>query len=457
MREMLWPLGRAFIIALVLTPIFRDIFHSYNVVDRPGFRKVHSYPIPRLGGIAIALAFVIALIWSPDPGGVLWKFLPGASVIVLIGILDDFFALPANYKLLGQIAAALVAFASGLQINALFGVSLPILISLPVTIFWLLLTTNALNLIDGLDGLCAGIGLVACTAFYAAGSIQGNGPLVYATPPLMGALLGFLFYNFSRATMFLGDSGALLIGFLVGCYGILFNERTTAFGSLAPLMLLAVPLADVSLSIVRRSILSRPIFAPDKGHIHHRLVDRYGTPRRAVMVLLLWATIGAVFALGLSASPTLLWQGAIVLGFCVTGWAGIRQLRYSEFKVAAKLLMGGEFRRTLAEKARNQNLADALARCETEAEWWSLLVNAAREAEWFGLVWMRDRSVVREQVFRDAVPGWSLSLPLGDDEFLRVEGGLESTERHLDLMTFAQAVHASFGARRRAWARPAVS
>jgi UDP-GlcNAc:undecaprenyl-phosphate GlcNAc-1-phosphate transferase len=457
MREMLWPLGTAFIIALVLTPIFRDIFHSYNVVDRPGFRKVHAYPIPRLGGIAIALAFVIALIRSPDPGGVLWKLLPGASVIVLIGILDDFFALPANYKLAGQIVAAVVAFLSGLGIDALFGVSLPIVISFPLTVFWLLFTTNALNLIDGLDGLCAGIGLVGCTAFYAAGLIQGNGPLVYATPPLMGALLGFWFYNFSRATMFLGDSGALLIGFLAGSCGIMFNERTTAFGSLAPLMLLAVPLADASLSIVRRFILNRPIFAPDKGHIHHRLVDRFLTPRRAVLVLLLWATFGAVFGLLLSASAPVLWQGAIVVAFCATGWAGIKQLRYSEFKVAAKLLMGGEFRRTLAERARNQNLADALERCETEAGWWSLLVSAAREAGWFRLVWTRDRSVVREQVFREAAAGWSLSLPLADDEFLRVEGGLDSTERQLDLMTFAQAVHASFAARRKAWERPAVS
>ncbi len=460
MWEMLWPMGTAFLLALVLTPIFRDIFHSYNVVDRPGFRKVHAYPIPRLGGIAIALAFAVALIRTADSGdALLWKLLPGAAVIVLTGVLDDFFSLPAKLKLVGQLAAAAVAFGSGLRIEAIAGHVLPITVSLPLTVFWLLLTTNALNLIDGLDGLCAGIGLVASAALWAAGLVQGNLALVWATPPLIGALLGFLFYNFSRATMFLGDSGALLIGFLVGCYGILFAQRATAFGLLAPVMVLAVPLVDVSLSIMRRSILHRPIFGADKGHVHHRLVDRMATPRGAVLVLLLWAGFGAIFALLLSGSSNLAWQGVMVVGFCAMTWSGVKELRYSEFEVAAQLLIGGGFRRTLAEKARIQNLAAALERCETESEWWNLLVSAGREAGWSGLVWLRGRSVVREQALaaRDALPGWSFNVPLADDEVLRVEGSLHSDGTSLDLTAFAQAVHASFTARRWAWERPAVS
>jgi UDP-GlcNAc:undecaprenyl-phosphate/decaprenyl-phosphate GlcNAc-1-phosphate transferase len=275
----------------------------------------------------------------------------------------------------------------------------------------------------------------------------------------MGALLGFLFYNFSRATMFLGDSGALLIGFLVGCYGIMFAGQATALGLLAPLMVLAVPLVDLSLSVVRRSISNRPIFGADKGHTHHKLVERMGTSRSAVRVLLMWASFGAVFALLLSASSNWAWQGAVLLGFCATAGWGIKQLRYSEFEVAAKLLIGGEFRRTLAEKARIQNLAGALERCETESEWWNLLVSAGREAGWSGLVWMRARSVVREQILAvgEALPGWSLNVPLGDDEFVRVEGGLHPDGMPVDLMSFAQAVHASFAARRWAWERPAVS
>ena len=291
---MLWPSITAFIISLVLTPIIRDIFHAYNVVDRPGFRKLHAYPIPRLGGIAIAVAYVIALIRVLGSTGVsdvsneafssddalLWKLLPSAGVILLTGILDDFFNLTAIYKLVGQLAAFAVAFWAGLRIETIAGVALPMAVSLPVTVFWLLLSTNAFNLIDGLDGLCAVMGCTGTAALFAAASIQGNVPLQQATLPLIGALLGFLFYNFSRATMFLGDSGALLIGYLVGCYGIMYTERATALGALVPLMVISVPLMDLSLSVVRRFMTNRPIFAADQGHIHHRLLDSGFTPRR---------------------------------------------------------------------------------------------------------------------------------------------------------------------------------
>jgi UDP-GlcNAc:undecaprenyl-phosphate GlcNAc-1-phosphate transferase len=399
MRELLWPLGTAFIIALVLTPIIRDIFHAYNVVDRPGFRKVHAHPIPRLGGIAIAAAYAIGLVRVSTDEALLWRVLPGAGVILLTGILDDFFNLPANYKLAGQLAAGAVAFWSGLRIDAIAGEALPLALSLPLTVFWLLLTTNAFNLIDGLDGLCAGMACVASAALFAAASIQGNVALQRAALPLIGALLGFLFYNFSRATMFLGDSGALLIGFLAGCYGIMFMERAPALDALAPLMALAVPLMDLSLSVVRRFMTNRPIFSADRGHIHHRLLDRGLTPRRVVLVLLRWALGGSVFALLLTYSSVFLWQGCILLGFCAMALAGIRQLRYSEFNVAAKLLMGGGFRQTLQEKVRIRNLADALERCATEEEWWDLLVQAAREAGWSGVAWIRDRTVQREQIF----------------------------------------------------------
>lgn len=464
---MLWPLGTAFIIALVLTPIIRDIFHAYNVVDRPGVRKVHAYPIPRLGGIAIAIAFAIALVRSLSPGdvsadvsgdGLLSKLLPGAGVIVLTGILDDFFNLPPAYKLVGQLAAAGVAFWTGLRIETIGGFALPLVFSLLITVFWLLLSTNAFNLIDGLDGLCAGMGCVGAAALYTGAWIQGNLSLQYATVPLIGALLGFLFYNFSRATMFLGDSGALLIGFLAGCYGIMFMERATGLEGLMPLMAVCVPLMDLSLSVVRRFMVNRPIFSADRGHIHHRLLDRGLTPRRVVLILLRWAVAGSVFGLLLTYSPDLRWQGFIVLAFCATAWAGIRELRYSEFNVAAKLLMGGEFRRTLQEKARIRNLSDALQRCATEEEWWELLASAGREAGWFAVVWTRDRSVRRERIFQNrAEPGWSLNLPLADGESLQIDGGIQPAGQPIDLMAFAQAVHGSFASRRLVWERPALS
>ncbi len=258
--------------------------------------------------------------------------------------------------------------------------------------------------------------------------------------------------------MFLGDSGALLIGYLVGCYGSMYMERARDLGVLAPLMAIAVPVMDLSLSVVRRFMVNRPIFSADRGHIHHRLLDRGNPPRRVVLILLRWAMAGSFCALLLTLTSALLWQGLIVLGFGVTAWAGVRQLRYSEFNVAAKLLMGGGFRQALQEKARIRNLADALGHCATEEEWWELLVLAGREAGWFRAVWIRDRSVRREQVFQSrAEPGWSLSLPLADTESLQIEGGIQSTGRPLDLMALAQAVHGSFAGRRLVWERPALS
>jgi UDP-GlcNAc:undecaprenyl-phosphate GlcNAc-1-phosphate transferase len=462
MREVLWTSGTAFIIALVLTPIIRDIFHAYNVVDRPGFRKVHAYPIPRLGGISIGIAYLIALVRIPDPvsdgDALLWKLLPGAGVILLAGIMDDFFNLPAKYKLVGQIVAAAVAFWSGLRIETFAEAAVPIALSFAITVLWLLLLMNALNLIDGLDGLCAGMGFFAAAALYAVALVEGNVSLEHAMLPLIGALLGFLFYNFKRATMFLGDSGALLIGYLIGCGGIIFAEHATPATAIVPIMASGVPLLDVVLSVARRFLTNRPIFMADRGHIHHRLLDAGLRPPRAVVILYLWAAAGAVFAF-LAAHPFWRrWQALIVLGFCATAWAGARQLRYSEFTMAAKLLFGGEFRKIIAGQERIRSLSAALEQSRTEDEWWALLVATAREAGWVGLLWTRDHSVCREQVFPGlGPPAWSFSLTFSDNESLQIQGTLQPIRPPFEIMDFAQAVRDACAARRPAWERSGLS
>jgi UDP-GlcNAc:undecaprenyl-phosphate GlcNAc-1-phosphate transferase len=231
-----WASGKAFLVSLLLTPIVRDVFRAYNVVDRPGRRKVHSYPIPRVGGVSIMVAYAFALLslrghGSPFPAHWIQTVLSGALIIFFVGLLDDFVNLRPNVKLPGQIIAATTAFFNGIRIENLDGIVLPIWISLPVRVFWLLLTTNALNLIDGLDGLCAGIGLWATLALFAAALTDGNATLAYTILPLGGALLGFLFFNFNPATVFLGDSGALLTGFMLGCFGILLTGQHLTAGS----------------------------------------------------------------------------------------------------------------------------------------------------------------------------------------------------------------------------------
>ena len=329
MFDLLWIAGKAFLIALILTPIVRDIFRSYNMVDRPGHRKVHAYPIPRVGGIAIAIAYGFSLITAlganSDATPAAWKLLPATTLVFVTGILDDFFSLKPVFKIVGLVAAASLVFWSGLHIGDLGNQPLPVWLDYPLTVFWLLLTSNALNLIDGLDGLCAGMGLMATLTLFAAALLRHNVPLAHATLPLAGALLGFLCYNFNPATVFLGDSGALLIGFLLGCYGMIWTQKSsTLLSILVPLLALSIPLLDVSLSVIRRFLRNQPIFSADRRHIHHRLLDRGFSAKQAVWVLYLFAALAAALALLSTTSPFAgNYQGIVIVLFGLAAWIGI--------------------------------------------------------------------------------------------------------------------------------------
>ena len=457
-REIAWTLGKTFLMALFLTPIARDIFRAYNIVDRPGLRKVHAYPIPRLGGISIAAGYLIGLLGLQHDSALAWKILPGAAVIFATGILDDFFNLPPRLKLAGQILASGIAYYGGLRVPG------PLPLSIILTVGWLLVATNAFNLVDGLDGLCAGVGFIAIMTLFAAGylepgTLEGGLTLQAMTLPLAGALLGFLCHNFSRATMFLGDSGALLIGFLVGCSGVLWTQQTASrVAMFAPVLACSIPLLDLFLSIARRFIQQKPIFSADRRHMHHRLLDRGLSRRGVVLRLYLWAASGSLLALLLGVrgvDPR--WHWPVLAVFVLTTYAGIRQLRYSEFKVAARLLMRGEFRQALQGKMRIQDLADALQQSKTEDQWWDQLTHAAREAGWSGAEW-RSHDAVRHQArFGENSPSWSFQVALAGGDSLRLDGSLPFTQPPVDLLAFAEAVQNSFAARHRAWVQPELS
>ena len=462
-RALLWVGFKAFLIALILTPVIRDIFRAYNVVDRPGRRKVHAFPIPRVGGIAIALAYAAALISFSDPGSSLpahdspsWKLIPGAAIIFLTGLIDDFFNLRPVWKLLGQVAAAGVVFYEGLRIDAVSRFPLPNWLSLLVTVLWLLLCSNAFNLIDGLDGLCTGTGLVATLALFAAALIQDNAALAHATLPLAGALLGFLCYNFSPATVFLGDSGALLIGFLLGCYGMIWTTKTATLLSVTvPLLALSVPLSEVILSVSRRFLRRQPIFSADRGHIHHRLIDLGLSPRGAVLSMYLAGLVAAAFALLLSRPTWSLLQGILIVAFGLIAWAGIWRLRYAEFEVAGRLFFGGEFQRALGAKVRTAQLSAALERCRTEEQWWTALLNAAREAGCIRVMWSAPHGN-REQVFAPGAARWSFRVIVSDQESVQLDGTLPASGPPADLIGFAEALGGSLAGKRHQWEQPAL-
>ena len=459
---------KAFAVSVILTPILRDIFRSYNVVDVPGQRRVHKYPIPRIGGIPIALAYAFALysvLVGTDPGigAVILKLLPGAGVVFLIGLVDDFFSLSPWIKLGGQIAAALLVYWNGLSITTLGSTAaLPVWLNLPLTVFWLLLTTNALNLIDGLDGLCAGIGLLATLTMFGAAMLYGNKALAFATLPLVFALVGFLIYNISPATVFLGDSGALLIGFLLGCYGMIWSQKTsTILSFLVPIMAISVPLLDVVMAILRRALRKRPIFGADRAHIHHRLLDRGLTAKRAVLVLYLFAGVVAGLALLLISPQAARFRNVVLLLLVAAVFLGLRELRYEEFRVFGERLWGGkgqpgmeEHVEEQGEKQREEHMEErpeerrgaggltaALRDAHAPEDCWAALLQVATDSGWSRLSWVGPQGR-KDAVISSAEVEWKLTIQLGPWGTLEIGGPAHSA---IPLTDFADAIRATVG------------
>jgi UDP-GlcNAc:undecaprenyl-phosphate GlcNAc-1-phosphate transferase len=449
MGNLLWVAGKAFLIALILTPIVRDTFRSYNLVDRPGTRKVHAYPIPRVGGIAIAIAYAFSVLTSgasePESLSVIWKLLPGATVVFLTGLVDDFFPLRPLFKIAGLVAAATLVFFNGLHIGDLATQPLPLWLDYPLTVFWLLLTSNALNLIDGLDGLCAGMGLMATLTLFAAALLRHNVPLAYATFPLVGALIGFLCYNINPATVFLGDSGALVIGFLLGCYGMIWTQKaSTLLSMLVPLLALSIPLIDVSLSVLRRFLRNQPIFAADRQHIHHRLLDRGFSARQAVWVLYLFAALAAAFAL-LSSSPFGgNYQGFVIGLFCLAAWIGVRQLRYSEFDIAGQFLFGGGIKRALDGRMKLQRLTMELEQSKDEDRWWEALVDGATSLGMTEIRWNGPNGTRLKTLTPGCTPTWTFQVRINDTDLIEASGIFPESSASFDLLGFADTVKRTF-------------
>lgn len=291
---------------LLWTPIVIRIGNHFRVLDHPGLRRIHKSPVPRLGGLAIAvpiLAFT-AIVFMLD-NGVGERFqavsvemialLGGSLAMFLVGLTDDLRGMRARHKLLAQLIAATVVCALGVRLDGLridgvgafsFGFA-----AWPLTILWIVGITNAVNLIDGLDGLAAGIaaitiGTVAVIALHLGQPVMATLMLI-----CLGSLVGFLVFNFNPARIFLGDGGTYFLGFLLATSSLTTSVKTGAVvGLTLPLLALGIPLFDTLFSMLRRALDGRPLFAPDRGHIHHRLVD-LGLHQRRAVVLLYMATV----------------------------------------------------------------------------------------------------------------------------------------------------------------------
>jgi UDP-GlcNAc:undecaprenyl-phosphate GlcNAc-1-phosphate transferase len=342
-------------------------------------------------------------------------------MVFFTGLLDDLLGLKAWQKFAGQFAASAVAVGVGVQIRSIGWHHIPSWCAIPITVLWLVGCTNAFNLIDGVDGLAAGVGLFATTTILIAALLQHNIELAIATVPLAGALLGILRFNFNPASIFLGDSGSLLIGFLLGCYSVLWSQKSaTILGMTAPLIALSIPILDTGLAIIRRFLLRQPIFRADCGHIHHKLLARGLTPRR--VVILLYMICGLCAALSLLQSLVHeRFAGVIIVLFCAGALIGVHHLKYAEFGMVRRMVLAGNFRRLLNAELQLSTFRDDLAAALTPDQCWEVLQHTYSE---FGFNEIRFK--LGGRLYTHTTNGhrfanrWTVRIQLSENDYLNL-------------------------------------
>lgn len=295
-NRLIGPLIMAIGLGLIFTPLSMFIARKINAIDSPKEdRKIHTKPIPRLGGIAIFLATMITMLYYTNyPTKSIIGISLGAIVIVATGILDDIYDLSAKFKLGMQILSAVIVVSCGIQIEVFTNffsntqyIYLGVL-GIPATIFWIVGITNTVNLIDGLDGLAAGTAIIASFTLTYIALINNRVEAAILLIILAGSALGFLPYNFNPAKVFMGDCGSLFLGYFLSVVSILGAVKSlTTITYLLPVLALGLPIFDTTYAIFRRIINKRPIMEADKGHLHHKLLDIGLNHKKAVLTLYL--------------------------------------------------------------------------------------------------------------------------------------------------------------------------
>jgi UDP-GlcNAc:undecaprenyl-phosphate GlcNAc-1-phosphate transferase len=436
----------SFVLCLVLTPLVQTWFQRWGLVDWPGEgHRRHSSPVPRVGGIAIALSYLAAvtlLLLSPLHGAetvklpLVWYLMPSAAVVFTTGLLDDLKGLKPWQKLIGQAGAAVLAWFAGIRVLGVAGFSAHGWWSLSLTVLWLVACANAFNLIDGVDGLAAGVSLFATLTIFVAALLQYNTPLALSTAPLAGALLAFLRYNFTPASIFLGDCGSLSIGFLLGCYSVIWSQKSaTLLGLTAPLMALSIPLLDTVLSVGRRFLRHQPIFGSDRNHIHHRLLDRGFSPRQVALVLYGVCGVAAVLSLLQSALHNQ-FGGLIVVIFCMAMWIGVKVLGYGEFDAARRLAWQGSFRHIVHAQLYMVNFEKKLKEAMTRGDCWLAIREAGLH---FGFAPVRmclgGESFEEGPDTAGRAGCCTMRIPLSDKEYVNFTHYSEFSVKHSVAMT----------------------
>lgn len=294
------------VLALVLTPFVRMLAFKIGATDNPNQRRVNKKVMPTIGGLAIYMAYFISMFFfQPLPFDQILPLFLGATVIIITGIVDDIKEISPKIKMGGILIAALIVYFVGdIKMTT---ISLPFtstyelgILSFPLTIIWILAITNAINLIDGLDGLATGVSIIALTTMGIIGYFfinVMNIPLTIMIFTLVFAALGFLPYNFFPAKIFLGDTGALFLGFMISIMSLQGLKNVTLISLLIPIMILGIPITDTIYAILRRYLNNMPISSADKHHMHHRLMSLGFTHKQTVLAIYAIAILFSVIAL----------------------------------------------------------------------------------------------------------------------------------------------------------------
>jgi UDP-GlcNAc:undecaprenyl-phosphate GlcNAc-1-phosphate transferase len=370
--------------ALVITPVIRRLCERFKLLDVPrDGRRVHKSAIPRLGGIAIYASIVLALSILPLISNLLTQSLRAytsglfvvlvpATLVLILGVYDDLRGTNAFVKFLGLGLIAALFYAMGGRIETLpipfvGAIHLPSIIGFLITVFWLVGIANAFNLIDGMDGLAPGAALFSSMVILVISLASQNPLTIVVTLVLCGALAGFLRYNFNPASIFLGDSGALFVGFLLAALSVVgVQKATTAVAVITPILAFGLPVVDTGVTMARRVIGRRPIFQGDDEHIHHMLLARGWSQRRVVLILYaVCAAFGLLAAISIKTSSPL--TGFVLFVIAVAVILGVGQLRYhevDELRAGVKRTVGDR-RIRLANNIRMRRAGLALSKAAT--------------------------------------------------------------------------------------------
>ena len=297
MNQLLLMFLAAFAVSVICTPLAIKLAPKIGAVDVPkDARRVHTKPMPRFGGMAIFIGTMAVIMVFLEKDSQLWGVILSGTLMYLVGVVDDLKGIPAKVKLLGQIACATILYCFSIRITTMANllpwgpglIRFPVVVSFLVTVVWIVGVTNAVNLIDGLDGLAAGVCCIASLSIAYTAHLHDRMTTCSIMSALAGACVGFLMFNFNPAKIFMGDSGSLFLGYMLASVSLLGDtplKSTTVLATLVPICVLALPLFDTTFAILRRLWTHRPIMEADRGHLHHRIMAIGWGQRRTVLIL----------------------------------------------------------------------------------------------------------------------------------------------------------------------------